>query len=83
VAARLDAVAVAEGAQAIAGSAAEGFVTYVVRSTLMGYPDAISVRLTAEGDATRLEIFSRSRFGYSDMGVNAARADRWIAAATP
>jgi uncharacterized protein (DUF1499 family) len=25
---------------------------------------------------TRVEIFSRSRFGYSDMGVNAARVDR-------
>jgi uncharacterized protein (DUF1499 family) len=27
-----------------------------------------------------MEIFSRARFGYSDMGVNAARVDRWIAA---
>jgi len=83
VAARLDAVAQADGAQVIGGSAADGFVTYVVRSALMGYPDAVSVRLTPEGDATRVEIFSRSRFGYSDMGVNAARVTRWIAAITP
>ena len=84
VATRLDAAAMAEGAEVISGSARDGFVTYVVRSALMGYPDAISVRLTAEGeDSTRLEIFSRSRFGYSDMGVNAARVARWIEAVTP
>lgn len=84
VAARLDAAAMADGAEVISGSARDGFVTYVVRSALMGYPDAISVRLTAEGEgSTRLEIFSRSRFGYSDMGVNAARVARWIEAVTP
>ena len=83
VAARLDAVAAEEGAQVIAGAASEGFVTYVARSRLMGYPDAISIRLTEDGDATRVDIFSRSRFGYSDMGVNAARVARWIDAATP
>jgi uncharacterized protein (DUF1499 family) len=47
----------------------------------LGFPDAMSIRLHAEGDMTRVEIFSRSRFGYSDMGVNAARVARWIDAA--
>ena len=64
----------------LAGSAAEGHVTYVQRSRLIGYPDAISIRLTAEGDGTRVELFSRSRFGYSDGGVNAARVSRWMGA---
>jgi hypothetical protein len=81
VALRIDAAAKADGAQLIAGDPGEGFVTYVVRSRLMGYPDAISVRLHPEGDETRVEIFSRARFGYSDMGVNAARVARWIDAA--
>lgn len=75
--------AAATGARHIAGDLRGNFATYVLRSRWMGYPDALSLRLTAEGDATRLEVFSRSRFGYSDMGVNAARVADWIDAATP
>ena len=78
---RIDAIATAEGAEMIAGDLAAGAMTYVARSRLMGYPDAISVRLVPLAQGTRMEIYSRSRFGYSDMGVNAARVARWIAAA--
>lgn len=71
----------------LAGSASQGWVTYVQRSRIMGYPDAISIRLTPVGDGTRVDIFSRSRFGYGDGGVNAARVTRWMtrleAALTP
>ena len=81
MAARLDAIATAEGAAMIGGSLAEGHMTYVARSRLMGYPDAISIRLVPVGQGTRVEIFSRSRFGYSDLGVNAARVERWISTA--
>lgn len=79
-AAMLADVAASEGAVIIAGDPASGHVTYVVRSAVMGFPDAISVRLVPVGDGTRIEMFSRARFGYSDMGVNTARMDRWIAA---
>lgn len=81
VAARLDAIATAEGAQMIAGDLAEGFVTYVARSRILGFPDAVSIRLHEDGNEVRVDIFSRSRFGYSDLGVNDARVTRWIAAA--
>lgn len=80
IAMRLDAVATAERADIIGGDAFTGHVTYVARSALMGYPDAVSVRLVPVQGGTRVEMFSRSRFGYSDMGVNTARLDRWIAA---
>lgn len=63
----------------IAGDLAEGHATYVQRSRLVGFPDAVSIRLTAEGVGTRVTVFSRSRFGYSDAGVNAARVNRWMA----
>ncbi|MGI3185025.1 DUF1499 domain-containing protein [Nioella aestuarii] len=63
----------------LAGTAEDGFVTYVQRSRIMGFPDAISIRLSPTGEGTRIEIFSRSRFGYSDGGVNEARVTRWIA----
>ncbi len=81
IALRLDAAAKADGAERIAGDVAEGFVTYVVRSRIMGYPDAVSIRLHPEGDMTRIDIFSRSRFGTSDLGVNEGRVARWIAVA--
>ena len=77
---RIEAIATAEGAERIAGDPASGQMTYVVRSRLMGFPDAISIRLVPLDQGTRMEIFSRSRFGYSDMGVNGARVARWIAA---
>ncbi|MFW5641342.1 MAG: DUF1499 domain-containing protein [Roseicyclus sp.] len=81
VAARLDAAARAEGARPIAGDYESGFVTYVARSRLFGFPDAISIRLHGEGEATRVDILSRSAMGESDFGVNEARVRRWIAAA--
>ncbi|MBF9036158.1 DUF1499 domain-containing protein [Rhodobacterales bacterium HKCCE2091] len=77
VAARLDGIARTEGAERLAGNAADGLVTYVVRSRIMGYPDAVSVRLSPVDGGTRVELFSRSRFGRSDLGVNAARVQRW------
>ena len=79
-AAMLADVASAEGARIIAGDPASGHVTYVVRSAIMGFPDAISVRLVPDGHGTRMELYSRARFGQSDLGVNTARMDRWIAA---
>lgn len=80
IAARLDAVATAERADLIGGDLASGHMTYVARSAVMGFPDAISVRLVPVPGGTRVELFSRSRFGYSDLGVNKARLDRWVAA---
>lgn len=78
VAARLAALARTEGARELARSGE--VVSYVQRSRLMGYPDVINIRLSAEGEGTRVTALSRSRFGHGDMGVNAARLTRWMAA---
>lgn len=80
LAVRLDAVATGEGARIIGGDLTSGHLSYVVRSAVMGFPDAVSVRLVPVAEGTRMELYSRSRFGYSDMGANRARMDRWIAA---
>lgn len=78
---RLDAVAMAEpDTTRLAGSPEELWVTYVQRSRIMGFPDAVSVRAKPDGGGSRLAIYSRSRFGQSDLGVNAARVKRWLAA---
>lgn len=60
----------------LAGSVAEGMITYVTRSRVFGFPDYTTVRQT--GDA--LEIYGRLRFGASDLGVNAVRIDGWLEA---
>ncbi|MGG7566406.1 DUF1499 domain-containing protein [Rhodovulum sp. DZ06] len=74
---------VAEGAEnttLLAGSEQALHATWIQRTPLMAFPDYISVRaLPAEGGAT-LAIWSRSRYGHSDLGVNARRVADWIAA---
>ncbi len=64
--------------EVIAGSAGERHFTVVVRSQVMGFPDFVTVKaIEAEGGAA-LVIFSRSRYGYSDLGVNRARVEAWV-----
>lgn len=53
---------------------------WVERSALMNYPDIITAILLPNGDATGLVLYSRSLFGWSDMGANKARVERWLAA---
>jgi uncharacterized protein (DUF1499 family) len=65
----------------VGGSSSEAFVTYVQTSGLFGFPDYVSVRFI-ELDAGRstLAVFSRSRLGQSDLGVNKKRVERWLGA---
>ena len=65
----------------LAGSLADGWATYIQRSRLMGYPDYVSIRIAPAGEGQEtLAVLSRSRFGQSDLGVNAARLARLRAA---
>ncbi|MBI1239253.1 MAG: DUF1499 domain-containing protein [Alphaproteobacteria bacterium] len=55
----------------------------VQRSALFQFPDYVSVRIVpAEGGGASLAIYSRSKYGYSDLGVNKARVERLLAAIT-
>ena len=73
--ARLDAVAMATPAtRRLAGSVAEGRITWETRSALWGFPDYT----TAEARPDGLYIFSRLRFGADDFGVNAKRLQDWL-----
>lgn len=60
--------------EVLAGSVEEGHITYVTRSRWMGFPDYATVKR----DDGQLEIWSRLRFGKTDMGVNKARIDAWL-----
>ncbi len=59
-------------------------VTYVQRSRIMGFPDYFSIRfLDLGGGRTGVAAFSRARYGRSDLGVNRARVENWLAALEP
>ncbi len=81
VAARIEAAARREGAVVLAQDG--DLTTWVARTRLMKYPDMVSIRLDPTETGTRVTAFSRSRFGYGDGGVNAARLQRWIGRIEP
>ena len=66
-------------ADVLAGSVDEGHITYVQRSAVLGFPDYITVKTVETEKGAGLIIWSRSRFGYSDLGVNKKRIDGWLA----
>jgi len=68
------------GGEVLVGSYEEGWVTLVVRTPLYGYPDYVSVRIEERHDDSEVTIFSRSRFGYSDLGMNKDRVEKTFAA---
>lgn len=51
----------------------------VQRSLLFRFPDYISIRIlpVSAGHST-LAIYSRSKLGYGDLGVNKKRVTRWL-----
>ncbi|MGR3623589.1 DUF1499 domain-containing protein [Pseudophaeobacter sp.] len=59
----------------LAGSVEDGMATYVTRTKVIGFPDYT----TARQDGDLLKVYARLRFGRSDLGVNKARIDRWLA----
>lgn len=63
----------------LAGSVEEGRITYVTRSAGFGFPDYTTIAALEGEQGTRLAIFARSRFGQSDLGVNRARVEGWLA----
>lgn len=58
----------------LAGNLDAGRITYITRSKWMAFPDYTTVQ--QNGD--EVEIYGRSRFGQSDMGVNRMRVDGWL-----
>ncbi len=68
-----------ENANNLAGSPDDLFVTYVVRTRLIGYPDYISIKFIEllDGRST-FAIYSRSRFGRNDLSVNKKRVMGWL-----
>ncbi len=63
----------------LAGSPAEGRITYVTRSRLMGFPDYTTITALPDGEGGSLPVlYARQRFGARDMEVNRARVEDWL-----
>lgn len=58
----------------LAGSVAEGRITWETRSLFWGFPDYATAEVRPDG----LYNYARLRFGSSDFGVNAARLQDWL-----
>lgn len=55
-------------------------ITYVQTSLIFGFPDYITVRAVEAPEGAGLIVWSRSRFGHSDFGVNRDRVQDWLGA---
>ncbi|MEZ5791983.1 MAG: DUF1499 domain-containing protein [Nitratireductor sp.] len=52
---------------------------FVQHTPLVEFPDTIQVDFLSLGEnRSTLAIYSRSKYGYSDMGTNRARIERWL-----
>jgi uncharacterized protein (DUF1499 family) len=53
-------------------------ITYIQRSALLRFPDIVTVEFVPLGERrSSLAVYSRSRYGREDFGVNRSRVTRW------
>lgn len=55
-----------------------GRIEAVARSPIMGFREDVSIRVVPDGDDSRVDIRSASRYFESDLGSNAARVTKFI-----
>lgn len=77
---RAEATARAMGWEIVAAEAAEGRIEATDTTAWFGFKDDVVIRITAQGTGSRLDIRSMSRVGKSDLGKNADRIRKFLAA---
>src|SRR3982074_2360668 len=55
-----------------------GRIEAVARTPIMGFGEDVSIRITPDGEGSRVDIRSSSRYFESDLGSNAARVTKLI-----
>jgi uncharacterized protein (DUF1499 family) len=56
-------------------------VHYVARTALLNFPDLVTAQVQPSGTGgSALILYSRSVYGYGDLGVNRKRVAAWLAA---
>ena len=59
----------------------KGYFDLIQRSALFRFPDRITIQVVSSPkNRSSLAIYSRSTYGYSDLGVNKARIEAWLSA---
>jgi len=70
----------AMGWDIVAQDASAGTLEATATTALFGFKDDVSIRLSADAGATKVDMRSVSRVGVSDLGANAARIEAYFAA---
>lgn len=68
------------GWEIVAAVPSEGRIEATATTLWFGFKDDVVIRIVPDGDGSRLDIRSKSRVGRSDVGANAARIRKFIAA---
>ena len=55
-----------------------GRIEAVARTPIMGFREDVAIRITPDGDDSRVDIRSSSRYFESDLGSNASRISKLI-----
>jgi uncharacterized protein (DUF1499 family) len=76
------AVAAELGWQIVSSIPGKGRIEATDTTFWFGFTDDIVIRITAAGSGSRIDVRSTSRVGRSDVGANAARIRRFLAAMT-
>jgi len=77
---RAEAAANAAGWEIVASVPEEGRIEATDTTAWFGFKDDVVIRIAAEGEGSRLDIRSMSRVGKSDLGKNAERIRKFLAA---
>ena len=64
----------------VASDKAAGRIEASQKSRWMGFPDDIVIRVAPASSGSRIDLRSSSRYGRSDLGVNAARVREYLSA---
>lgn len=56
----------------------EHTVRFIARSSILQFPDTVSVEFFDIEKGSTMAIYSRSQIGYSDFGTNESRVRRWL-----
>ncbi len=63
----------------LSGPPEQLWMTFIQRSKWFGFPDYISVRIVpVDAGRSALIVYSRARYGGSDLGVNQERITGWV-----
>jgi uncharacterized protein (DUF1499 family) len=72
------AAAAALGWDIVAAVPAEGRIEATDTTTWFGFKDDVVIRIRPQGDASRVDVRSKSRVGMSDLGANAERVGKLL-----